>query len=1100
MSTTLAAPGHLRAGRPTRVGLIIATVVAVLAALVMPAVSTASARAAEATHGLRGDYFTITNTSTWELADANLALSVLDEDIDVNDLVPVYAAMTGRTERTGVRWTGSVTAPTTGDYTFSAIGDNGFRLWVGGSTDADKLIDFWVDKWDLEQTATRTVHLEAGVPVPIRFDLFQNTGGANIHLRWASADAGIAKTAVPGSAFTPPSDFHPYDVTAAMPAAGDSVVLTMPGDVSGAQASADHLRVIVDGDTYPVTSITESGPTVTLALDEKVLAGAYVRVAYDGQGTLAAGGEAAPKFNVLADNASTHELTTPWAADVDPDNPLPEYPRPQLERTTWQNLNGRWDFTGLDAADSPLPASFDEKVVVPFPIESSLSGIKRHEDHMAYRRTFTVPAKWGVAVPGTPGSNKARLKLNFDAVDHDATVLVNGTVVAQHAGGYDAFSADVTDALRTGTNEIVVRVSDTTGLTPKGKQSQNPSGIFYTPASGIWQTVWMEPVAAASIDAVVTTPVLTDDGDSLDVTVKSTSAGKNAKVELAVRDKAGKVVARKDANVGATTRLALGKSHRWTPDTPYLYGVEAKLTQAGRTDKVASYAGIRSIGIEKIDGVNRVVLNGKRTYLNSTLDQGYWPDGVYTAPTDEALAWDIQETKDLGFNTIRKHIKVESPRWYHHADEIGMLVWQDMPAAFTGRNAESTSKAVTDQWEKELHAMIDQLRSVPSVIGWIPFNEGWSEWDLDATARVAADIKKDDPTRLLNTHSGVNCCQSLGDSHTGDILDHHAYTGPASPNPDATRAAIDGEHGGFSLSVRGHVWPGGSVNPYGEVDSSAALTKAYVENTSRLVGLAREKLSGSVYTQITDLEGEVNGFWTYDRRISKMDRAAVRAVNLKVQAAGDGEPSPDPVRDPLAGWDLDSVSGTSTPGVTGSPDATIGGGAALTAGVHGQALALDGTDDQASATVDGFDTTGSYSVSAWARLDALPSAYATVVGSKGLSGRSPFFLQYSGIAKGFAMSFPDGPRAISPTPAQVGQWYHLVGVRDVAAGTLSLYVDGAKVASESTAGTPQTSGVVTVGRGQWDGAAVDFLHGAVDEVRVFGRALSADEIGALATR
>jgi len=1054
--------------------------------------------------GLRADYFIITDTNTFALEDKNLTVSVLDPDIDVNDMIPVYKATTGRSENVGVRWTGTVTAPATGDYTFSAIGDNGFRLWVGGTADTDKLIDFWVNQWDVEQTAIRPVHLVAGQPTPIRFEQFQATGGANVHLRWQSTNAGVPKQAVPGSAFSPPADFVPFQVAATIPADGKSVRLSFAGQVGGLTGLADHLRIVIDGADYPVTGIAagSSASQLIVSLGATVLKGSYARVAYDGKGELTVDGTKAPPFNSLIENTSTYTLTTPWADDVNTAAPLPEYPRPQLTRKEWKNLNGKWDFAALAAANSPLPKSWrsSEKVVVPYPIESKLSGINRHEDHFAYHRTFDVPHSWKVGTDSQHGKQN-RLLLNFQAVDFDATVLVNGITVARHKGGYDAFSVDVTNALRRGTNELVVKVTDTTGYTPKGKQSSNPSGIFYTAASGIWQTVWMEPVAPVHIGSVKTTPVLSDRGDSVRVTVSAAGASPRATVRVTAYDKKGRQVTMITGQPNTRLTLPISGAHRWTPDDPYLYDLKVTLDDRHQKDKVGSYVGVRSIGIQKIDGVNRIVLNGKRTFLLSTLDQGYWPDGVYTAPTDQALAWDIQETKDLGFNTIRKHIKVESQRWYYHADQIGMMVWQDMPAAFTGRNPESTSKPVTDEWESELHRMIEQHASSPSIIGWIPFNEGWSEWNLADTARVANGIKAQDPSRLVDTHSGVNCCQSLGDSGTGDIIDYHAYTGPASPDPDATRAAIDGEHGGFSLSVLGHTWPGGSVNPYGEVRSSKELTDAYVANTAMLVGLAREKLSGSVYTQLTDVEGEVNGFWTYDRRVSKMDRPRVRAANLAVIAAGTGAKVPGtPGPNGIAGWKFDVATGDQTPGSGKYPvPATLFGGAGLVAGVQGKALGLDGVDDQATATVSRLDTTGNYSVAAWVRLDTVPSNFVTAVAADGLNGTSPFFLQYVGADRGWAMSFPDGPRAVAPFPAVAGQWYHLVGVRDADNGTLSLYVDGSLAATERTWATTATTGLVTVGRAQFRGNAVDFMHGAVDDVRLYDRALNASEVSGLAT-
>ncbi|PJI94957.1 LamG-like jellyroll fold domain-containing protein [Luteimicrobium subarcticum] len=1064
-----------------------------------------AAAADDGTHGLRADYYTITNTSTFPLEAANLQTSVLDPDVDVSDMLPLYKAMTGKSENVGVRWSGYVTAPKTGDYTFSAIGDNGFRLWVGGSAASDELIDWWVNDWDKTQTASHTVHLEAGQPVPFTFEQFQATGGAYIHLSWESADAGVAKQAVPQSAFTPASDFQTYDVRASIPTNGKSVVLQLPGAVTGLDGLKDHLRVPIDGTDYPVTSVAagSSASKVVVTLGAAVLGNSYGRVVYDGKGSLAVDGTAAPEFNALIDNASAYQLTTKWAKDVDPNNPLPEYPRPQLTRDAWQNLNGKWDFEPLAAADTAAPTSWTgaQTAVVPYPIESQLSGIQKHYDNFAYHRTFTVPSDWKVG----DKANQQRLELNFGAVDYQTTVLVNGKVVAQHTGGYDAFSADITDYVKSGANDLVVRVTDTTTNQATGKQSANPSGIFYTPSSGIWQTVWMEPVQQAHVDSLTLTPQLSGTtaapDDSLDVTALSAGASSSATVFVTAYDANGKKVAATSGGANEKLSLRITGSHRWTPDDPYLYSLKVQLKDGKSNDTVDSYAGIRSIGIKNIDGTNKIVLNGQQTFLLATLDQGFWPDGVYTAPTDEALKWDVQTTKDLGFNTIRKHIKVEPARWYYDADKIGMMVWQDMPSGSNTTDAQRT------EWKSELQRMISQHVSDTSIIGWIPFNEGWGQWGISQAADVAASIKAQDPSRLVNTRSGQNCCNMPGDTMSGDIIDYHDYTGPGNPAPDATRAAIDGEHGGFSLATLGHMWAGGSINPYGEVTNSKSLTDAYVENTAKLVGYARDHLSGSVYTQLTDVEGELNGFFTYDRRISKMDKARVRAINQEVVAAGAGEPATKG-RGGLVGvgaWSFDSTSGASVPDQSGrAGSATLSGGATLVAGKHGKAVALDGKTAQADASVPKLDTTQSYSISAWVRMDALPKAYATAVAADSVqaSGSSPFFLQYSGsnnAQQGFAFSFPNGPRAIaSDVKVQTGQWYHLVGVRDADAGTVAVYVNGTLASTQKTTETHATSGTISIGRGQWQGADVDFLQGAVDDVHVFDRALSAQDVAKLA--
>lgn len=831
-----------------------------------------AAPAAVATHGLRGDYSTLGPEPTFELQQPPTA-SVLDTQIDYGNLVPVFAERTGQGEFAGVSWTGTITAPATGAYTFSAKGDNGMRLWIDGS----KVIEHWVNDWEVEQVGT-PVTLTAGEAVSFRFDMFQATGGANMHLSWTGP--GVEKSIVPLEAFAPPADFAVYPVEATVPEAGDVVDVVLPGTVGGAEQLAEHLTLSVDQSGFPVEAVTVAadGRGLVVTPGGPLQKGTTVRVAYDGLGGLTVDGVAVPAFDQPATNLSTYVLTTPWAADVDPTNPLPEYPRPQLTRDRWQNLNGQWQFAAWKSGDRlPFGKDLAEQVVVPYPIESQLSGVERHEDSMVYRRTFETPKDW-------KKNDKNRVVLNFGAVDYQATVYVNARKVVTHTGGYDAFSADVTDALnKKGANEIVVRVDDTTGNQPRGKQDPNPSGIFYTPASGIWQTVWLEPVQAARVDRLKMTPDLTT--GSLKVTAVSASASSKSKVEVLVRDHDGVIVGSARGVANQQLSVKIDELHLWSPDDPYLYDVQATMSGGGSTDAVGSYQGMRSISIGSVGGQQKILLNGKETFLLSTLDQGYWPDGVYTAPTDEALAWDVSTTKDLGFNTIRKHIKVEPARWYYHADQLGMLVWQDMPA----NNGGNADRATQDVFRSQVKTMIDQHDSFTSIIGWVPFNEGWGEWNRDVTGEIADGVKAQDPSRLVDAHSGVNCCNSKGDSGRGDVIDWHQYTGPALPRPDGRRAAMDGEHGGFSYSAPGHVWPGGSVNPYGEVDSPEALTEAYVENTDALVGPASDYLSGSVYTQLTDVEGEVNGFYTYDRRIEKMDRDAVRAANEAVIEAGSAD-------------------------------------------------------------------------------------------------------------------------------------------------------------------------------------------------------------------
>lgn len=576
-------------------------------------------------------------------------------------------------------------------------------------------------------------------------------------------------------------------------------------------------------------------------------------------------------------NGKTAPLPTPWTSQVSPTRALPEYPRPQLARPSleqprWLSLNGLWEYAvrhdgGTPSFGQPLRG----KVLVPYPVESVLSGVQQHADHMVYRRLVEVPAAFT--------ANGQHVRLNFGAVSQDATVYVNGTQVAHHVGGYTAFSADITRALRPGgPQEIVVAVDAPVDGEDVmvGKQRLKPEGIFYTAASGIWQSVWLEPVPAVSVAQVDFTPA-----SSLDAFVVTTRLDGDAKgATLGVTAYAdGKAVGEAKGAAGAPLRLAIRDPRPWSPQDPFLYSFKVTL-QHGRTrDEVTSYAGLRTVAVQKVGGVNRIVLNGKPTFLLATLDQGYWPDGIYTAPTDEALKFDIQKTRDLGFNTIRKHIKVEPARWYYWADRLGVMVWQDMPSLPNGHN-EKLDEPAKATFKADVSAIVDQLKGVTSIIGWIPFNEGWGQWSIGAAGDLAGQIKQRDPTRLVNARSGYNCCDTKGDVHAGDIIDVHDYQGPGLPAPDATRASMDGEHGGLTLGVPGHVWPNAAINPYGEVKDRAALNDGYVANTAVL----RDKgpavgMSGSVYTQITDVEGEHNGLFTYDRKVEKVDEARVRDIN-----------------------------------------------------------------------------------------------------------------------------------------------------------------------------------------------------------------------------
>ncbi len=595
----------------------------------------------------------------------------------------------------------------------------------------------------------------------------------------------------------------------------------------------------------------------------------------------------APANAVVAWQPKTPPLSTPWTHLVGPNNALPEYPRPQMARTRWLNLNGVWGYTGRSESTAlaapPSADAYHEQILVPYPTESALSGIQRHDDQMWYRKVFKLPATWP----------RQRVLLHFGAVDQIATVWVNNQQVAHHEGGYTEFSADITRALRyPGTQEITVRVEDRNESNPfpVGKQRNSPGGLFYTGASGIWQTVWVEPVRAAHIDKLDITPDLT----SLTVTPR-VSGTRNERAMVVVSEPGGAVVSVSSGKAGQAIRLPIPNAHLWTPDDPYLYDLKVGLLRpSGKVvDLVSSYAGLRTIGIvNDAKGRPRIALNGKITFLHGPLDQGYWPDGIYTAPTDDALKFDLEQIKALGMNFVRKHGKVEPARWYYWADKLGLMVWQDMPSLDVSLDVPTSPApdpvpAAKANFERELSAMIDQLRSVTSIVGWVPFNEGWGEFD---TARIANAVKAQDPTRMLNANSGVNCCKSRGDTTAGDIYDDHTYVGPGRPAVHDHRVTVDGEYGGLGLVLDGNRWPGRS-RAWEMTNSQARLTDRYVKVSQDLEEVIRKGgLSGAIYTQTTDVENEVNGFLSYDRWVVKMDLGTVAERNRAVIAAGAQDP------------------------------------------------------------------------------------------------------------------------------------------------------------------------------------------------------------------
>jgi len=576
-------------------------------------------------------------------------------------------------------------------------------------------------------------------------------------------------------------------------------------------------------------------------------------------------GAGAPKVAVPPAVEKTHaewkpvegKIMTRWAKAVSPDNALPEYPRPQMRRDSWMNLNGLWEFDRVSGRETPV---YERKILVPFPVESALSGIEEAvmpEDTIHYRRTFTVP----------DSMRGQRILLHFGAVDWEARVFVNGHAVGSHRGGYAPFHFDVTDALRhDGEQEVHVVVQDPTdkGFQPIGKQVLNPQAIFYNAVSGIWGTVWLEAVPDVYVESLRLTPDI--DAGRLGVRCQVSGVWEGLTVSATAVD-SGKSVASASCVVGAALTLSIPDAKLWSPDRPFLYDLTLELKKDGKVvDRVDSYFGMRAIKVARdAAGINRLFLNGEVLFQYGTLDQGYWPDGLYTAPTDEALRFDIELVKNCGFNMIRKHIKVEPARWYAHCDRIGLLVWQDMPNRMvhlkTGGDSED-AKNFFREWGE----VMDSLYNHPCIVMWVPFNEGWGQFD---TEKVVAFTKERDPYRLVNNASGWH------DAKVGDVRDVHKYPGPGTAPLEDNRAIVLGEFGGAPYIVKGHQWPDRKWpgKPYPTVE---LMREAYDGLLDKLRPLVKSSLAAAVYTQIIDVEGEANGFITYDREVMKFDAAKVR--------------------------------------------------------------------------------------------------------------------------------------------------------------------------------------------------------------------------------
>jgi len=564
-------------------------------------------------------------------------------------------------------------------------------------------------------------------------------------------------------------------------------------------------------------------------------------------------------------------LATRWFAEAGPEKARPEYPNPAMARESWMNLNGLWRYAIRPRGEQilaqalpgsgPAPMGWEGEILVPWPVESALSGVQRPvspEQRLWYRRTFTVPAGW----------RKERVLLHFEAVDWQTQVWVNGIEVGYHEGGYDPFTFDITAALEYAGEEVItVAVWDPTdtGTQPRGKQVLKPGGIFYTACTGIWGTVWIEPVPVTRIKELRIVPDAA--AGAVTVTCRIAGAGSHERLAVTALEEA-RVVASGSGAADAALRLTIPGARLWSPASPHLYDLTVQLLRSGEViDEVKSYFGLRTIAIGPDQaGVTRLLLNGEPLFQAGPLDQGFWPDGIYTAPTEEAMVYDLEVLKRMGFNMLRKHVKVEPRRFYWHCDRLGLLVWQDMPSGDRSISPQDDdivrSTASASQYYLELERMITSHFNHPSIVMWVPFNEGWGQFE---SGKVVDFIRGLDPTRLVNQASGWT------DRGGGDVVDWHRYPGPASPAPEALRAAVLGEFGGLGLKITGHMWTEENWG-YQKMDDMAGLQKRYEQLWMQVWELQEKNgLSAAVYTQTTDVETEANGLMTYDREVIKQE-------------------------------------------------------------------------------------------------------------------------------------------------------------------------------------------------------------------------------------
>lgn len=582
-----------------------------------------------------------------------------------------------------------------------------------------------------------------------------------------------------------------------------------------------------------------------------------------------------------------NKISTNWSAKVDPAKPLNEYPRPQLTRKNWMNLNGLWQYALLPVANaSAIPATTDGKILVPFAIESALSGVGKtvgKDSVLWYKNTFQVPS----------AMRKGKIVLHFGAVDWATEVYINKIKVGEHKGGYDPFSFNITSALQKGTaQEIAVRVWDPSndGPQPRGKQVKKPEGIWYTPVTGIWQTVWIENVPETYISSIDKVPDI--DNGIIAVTVSANNLQPGDEISIKALD-GSQLIASQTISNNEPAKLSIPSPKLWSPSNPFLYDLQVSITRKGKMiDEAGSYFAMRKISMKAdAQGIQRMLLNNQFLFQYGPLDQGWWPDGLYTAPTDEALLFDIAETKNMGFNMIRKHVKVEPARWYYYADKLGMLVWQDMPSGdlggnswdsrpgqITGRKMEKDRTAESEAiYKTEWNAIIKALHPFPCIVVWVPFNEAWGQFK---TKEITEWTKKLDPSRLVNAASGGNFLENVG-----DILDLHNYPDPQMPTPylfGKKQVVVLGEFGGLGLPLEEHTWQDKNNWGYQTFKNQQELETRYARLMNDLSALIPLGLSAAVYTQTTDVEIETNGLMTYDRKVFKIDPKRLKELHQKL--------------------------------------------------------------------------------------------------------------------------------------------------------------------------------------------------------------------------